>query len=205
VTQDPLSFLVQRERRFVERPRPLAVRDFEVLRLSTPSSPLGSSCLSCGFACGLTCGPASRGGRPSATNGTLRLCPPGRCLSSAGGRSSPRGGGFLRGRTLSTPSGLCCCARHGLSNAGCRARQAFCDSVHARLGGIGYRPQNAFFFLLIHAVHSLRVKSRERHTESKQGSIAKTAKLWTTSFVALWNTRILPLLSGKRNLEDRPW
>jgi hypothetical protein len=130
---------------------------------STPSSPFASS--------SLPCGPACRSSRPSATSGTLRLCPFGRGPTSAGGS-------FLRGRTSSLPPGLLCCASNSVGDGTCCARDSFYSSVHACLGGLSYRPQNAFF-LVVHAVHFLPVYPScvsEAHTESRQGSIAHDDK-----------------------------
>src|SRR5262249_29992910 len=109
------------------------------LALSSPSRPFASS--------GLPCGPASRRSRPSATGGTLRLCPPGRLPASADGS-------FLRG--LPPPSGLRCCASDGVNDASRCARYSFKSSIHARLRGVSYRTQDGralAFFLLVHIVH----------------------------------------------------
>src|SRR5262249_54368989 len=60
----------------------------------------------------------------------------------------------------------------------CCARDSFYSSVHACLGGLSYRPQNAFF-LVVHAVHFLPVCPScvsEAHNESRQGSIAHDDK-----------------------------
>src|SRR5262249_3844082 len=108
---------------------------------------LGLSASSSTLASSLPCGLARRRSRPSAT--ALRLGPSGRSPASTGS--------FLRG--LPRPSGLlrCACrglsdASHGLSDASRGARYSLYRSVHARLGGLSYRPQNAFS-LFIHHVH----------------------------------------------------
>ena len=120
-------------------------------------SPLGR-----GFSRGsATC----RGGRFAAPSGTLRLRTPGRSPTSAGGCLSPPGGRFLRTCTPSTPSRLCCCARHRFSNAGCGARDSFCNRVQ----------NGRAFLLVVHVVISLGVSLGERHTESRHGSMGKAS------------------------------
>jgi len=54
----------------------------------------------------------------------------------------PASRSFLGGRTS---SGLLACASNGISDCTRSPRQSFCRSVHARFGGVSYRPQNAFF------------------------------------------------------------
>jgi hypothetical protein len=50
---------------------------------------------------------------------------------------------------------------------GCGARQAFCDSIHAHLGGISYRPQNAFVLRAgLHIEPGVRLSSARAFTRN---------------------------------------